>query len=176
MRLTQFMEDHHVVHIMKATHDGAGTNFADYADFNATDPSYSPVILMKNWNEAYFTLIKGANTGTTGATTVYFQACDDASASHTTDIAFYYRVLLATDVWSAWTAVAATGQAITVGADSAWEFCVLAETVGQASTTYDMVGVRIKLDETVNAAQQGAVFCTLVGARHGQSIPATVLA
>lgn len=167
MRLFNFMQDHHVVHVAKAA------VIASYADALAGTKTL-PVVLVKMWNEVYWELIKGA--GATGTTLITCEASDDASGTHVDPIPFWWRKLTASDTWSAWALATDAGITTTAGADQAYQFAVLAEDVyNKSDKAYEYVGVRLKAVEQVDSPQEASFSCWLHGAKATKEIPATVL-
>jgi len=69
---------------------------------------------------AGFIVWYGANASV-GASTMTVEACDDATPSNSTAVAFMYRVSTTFDVWGDWTQVTAAGLTVGGSADSMWQ-------------------------------------------------------
>lgn len=107
---------------------------------------------------AFFIIYKGV--GTTGTSTITVEACDDITPTNSTAVAFYKKTL-SSGVWSAATAVAATGFATTAGSSDMYLVWVDAEELGTEGYGY----VRLKAVEVANDPVLGGIICGVYGLR-----------
>ena len=138
------------------------------ADFTAGDVA-TDIVSMMNWSSVTFFVFKGA--GAAGATVATVEACDDVSASNSTAIAFRYSSNTATDVIGDLTDAAASGVAITAGANEIW-----AITVNADELVSNREFVRLVLTESDSTAVTGCVLIVLSGGRDQGDDLATVIA
>jgi len=110
---------------------------------------------------AAFLVWYGTN-GSSGASTLTVEACDDTTPNNTTAVAFYYKSSTTFDTWGDW--AAATTAGITVGgsADSAWWIYVPAAELASEGYGY----VRVNTTESTNAAADGVVAAFVVNPRY----------
>lgn len=141
---------------------------APVADYCAGDV-FTDIVNMKNFGKAYFVIQKGV--GTTGVSTIIMQACDDTSASNTTDIPFRYRFMTSPDDPGSITEVAATGFSLTAGSNHI--AVIEVDAVEVAKTGYGYL--RMSIDETTDDPVLAGVLVMLAEPRYSTGSGDTAL-
>lgn len=126
------------------------------------------IINMADYTHCNFFLHEGA--GGTGTVKLIVQACDDVSATATTDLAFRYRVAQTGDTFGAWTEIAATGYTTVAGANK-----IVQVEVDNQQLPDGKPYVRLSLTEVANDPCDAGVLAVLSGPRYGAESPATAL-
>lgn len=116
----------------------------------------SDVLRVTEAHKAIFLIYKGV--GTTGTSVVTVQACDDASPSNETAVAFRYRRLNSTDSPGAVTECASTGFTTTAGSSDL--YAIEVDCKALASSGYKFVC--LKMVESAASAVVGAIVAMLV--------------
>ena len=167
--MADFIHDHHIVAGLYPVADC-------FAGGKSTD-----IINMENYGRATFVILTGAieDSGISNIFTV--DACDDASASNTSAMAFTHRTCLSSatvDTWGAQTAAAATGYNLTDNAAVANAMHIVevnAEDVSaDGGNGYGFV--RLTIAETANKTITAAVICILSDPRYPQEVPVSAIA
>jgi len=150
---------------IRPVHAGSSTFVPKGEDIFENSPA-TDVINLKNAQGVLFMIATGNNAGS-GAATITIEACDNATPSNTTAIAFRYQVITS-DVQGAVTAASSSGLAAVGAADTVWLFEVDAAAVAAASvnSTYNNHYVRLKVTETQSDAVDGAILAFLIGPRY----------
>ena len=159
----EILEEHKFVNVGNSSFIAANEDIFNGSP--ATD-----IVNLDEWRKCIFVLQKGA--GAVGTATLTVESCDDTDATTTTAVAFRARTNKTglTDTWTAWADVAATGLAITAGADEMYE--VLIQSDGLSTTDKY---ARVQLTETEGTAVDGAITAIMLEPRYGKKIHATVL-
>ena len=163
-----FLINHHVPQLVTSTEQPKGE---DMWDATIT----SDVANLKEWEGALFIITKMA--GATGTATITIESCDDAAASTSTAVAYWYRYSVTPDIFTAWARAESTGETITAGADDVWEFAISSSELykGTAAAPVNDNYVRIVCTEVADDPVDGSVVTMLYGAKHAHEIPVTVL-
>ena len=140
---------------------------APNADLWAGNDVNTDVVDMRDWRNVHFEITEG--TGTTGATVVTMQACDDIVPTNTTDIAFRYRVNTSVGVKGAWVSATTAGFTTTVGGDQLIDI-----EVASNELTSGKPYIRLHAEESVDAATDAGVNIHLFNGRYPQSTHADV--
>ena len=130
---------------------------------------YSDIYNMGDYSSILFILHKGV--GTTGTSTLTVQACDDISASNTTDIPFRSKSITATDVEGALTVRAAAGFDTTAGSSQIYAIEASSEEMEDTGYQY----IRLAYVEVADAAVLGGILAFGIGNRYKQDVPATAV-
>lgn len=126
---------------------------------------YSDVVNMKNFHQAKFIVWKAV--GTTGTSTLTVEACDDASASNVSAIAFRYQKQSSSDdTFGALTAATSSGFATTAGSNQI--YLIYVDAADMAASGYQYL--RLKAVEVANDPVLGGILIELSGARNKQPI------
>ncbi len=128
---------------------------------------YSDVFMLENYSDITFLLTKGE--GATGTTTITVEACDDTTPTNTQAMVFDYSKCTTLDTFSDIAQATTAGFATTAGANQLYAIHVNAEQVRSAgtnaSTSFEAVGVRLKMVELVDSPCDAAVIAILDGCR-----------
>lgn len=131
---------------------------------------YSDVYSMKAYERLLFVVYIGV--GATGSSTFKVNSCDNTTPSTRTEIPFWYREILTTDVQGPITrAVAATGFVNTVGSSK----IILVE-VAAADLVEGDEFVELDMVESVNNPCLGGVMAIGGYGRYKEDVSATILA
>lgn len=138
---------------------------AAVADVFGADGVGSDIFNMKDHNRIVFIIHWGV--GATGVNKFTVQACDDVSASNTTEIGFHYRILTAAGAPGAVTAqaTAATGYSNVAGSNQVILIEVTAAQVFATGYQY----VRLYADETTDSPVLGGVLALLCEPRFAEN-------
>lgn len=136
------------------------------ADFN-NGTVYSDIIEVGGEGIA-FLYYKGVSTGGTDNATITVQACDDVSASNSSAVVFWYKVVATTD--TGWTAATTAGFSITAG--SSGLYLIAAPKDVFASTGYKYA--RLKCVEVTNDPVVGCILGCVYGLRYSPQ-PASLI-
>lgn len=128
----------------------------------------SDVINMKNFGHCEFVVQKGE--GTTGTSTITVLACDDATPSTTSAIAFKYRACTSGDTFTALTAATTAGFTTTAGSNQMYRIEVDANDLPDGYPY-----LQLKLVEAADGAVDAGVLAILTEPRYAQSINATAI-
>ena len=118
---------------------------------------------------AVFLVWYGTNAAV-GASVMTINACDDATPTNETAVAFMYRVSTTFDTWGAWTLATAAGVTVGGSADSMWEAYVPASELASEGYGY----IRAVFTESVNQTADGMCLAGVVNPRYRVQ-PVTVL-
>lgn len=141
------------------------------ADRFDADPA-SDVIFLTKAKGVCFVVAEGA--GGTGTATITIQACDDATPSNTSAIAFRYRTLTTAgglDTWGAWQNATSSGVTPGAGAGKA----TLVE-VRSDELPAGYPAVRLKLTESADDPVDAAVFAVVYDLDYAGNQSPSVLA
>jgi hypothetical protein len=155
---TDFMENHHLVHVAPSTVIAACEDI-----FNgnpATD-----VISLKNAGGAVFFVQTNAN-GSGGNATIQVYSCDDATPTNTVPIAFKYRQVEAADTERPISDATSAGFATSTGANILY---VIEVDARDSYLSYNYV--QLKATEKTNQAVDGSIFGFLDNLRYPQNSP-----
>jgi hypothetical protein len=126
------------------------------------------VVKCQSAEGVFFLIEKGA--GATGTFLPVAQACSNAAAAATTDVAYWYRISTTPDTWSAWTHATTAGFTSTAGANQLYQIFVPASELAAAGYAY----CRLSITEPADNPCIGCVLIAVVGPRY-QPVPATLL-
>lgn len=127
------------------------------ADFN-NGTVYSDIIKVAG-DGIGFLYYKGVSAGADAAT-ITVQACSTITASSTSAVPFWYKVVSTTD--SGWTAATTSGFSITSGSSQLYEIRVPKDVMGSTGYKY----ARLSAAETADHAVVGAILCYVYGLRY----------
>lgn len=129
----------------------------------------SDIVSMKNYGYVEFVIYKGA--GDTGTSAITVEACDDVSATNTTDIEFKYQAITSDDTHGSITDATTTG--FTTSAGGSQLYRVMVDASQLADTGYEFV--RVTATEDANGPVVGAILIILKEGRYETETPETAL-
>jgi hypothetical protein len=155
--INSFIQNHHLVKGLDPVADAFATTV------------YSDIVNLSKYGRCDFVLYKGV--GTTGTSTLTVQACDDVSASNTSDVPFHYRAITSGDTPGANTAATSTGFVTTAGSSQLYVVEIDAEAIVSSGYKY----ARLKCVESVDAAVLGSILVILSNPRYAQDVTPTAI-
>ncbi len=127
----------------------------------------SDVVHLEEWQKVIFLYWQGV--GTTGTSTITIEACDDATPSNQTAMAFHYRTNTSGDAPSAVTEATSSGFVTTAG-DNHIYLCEVDADQVMAAGGYSDTWVRMKCVESVDSAVLGGIGILLCDPSHPGSV------
>ena len=152
---TNFMENNHVVHVVPVA---VLASNADLTEGVGGKIINCDVMSLKNADGAVFICTVGANAG--GALTFVIAACDDASATTSSNVSFRYMTITAPDT------IAAVGEtkALLTSTGTDYVYVMEVDAAKVAEQGYEFV--QCVATEATDAAAQGSIVGFLTGLRY----------
>ena len=132
---------------------------------DAFDTAKNSDIIDAGAGEGVLFIIQGGAVGGAAASTMTVEACSTITATAVATVPFVYRVCLATDVWSAWTAAPKTGFSAVATASAAnamWQIYVDSAEIAEEGYRY----VRLTSAETANFTITAGVLALIINPRY----------